>query len=285
MPKTAKVQPLTAFLKGATAAQRAQVDMIQRVFAEMDADNDGMLTVSDVRAYFRAIGRTATDAYTRRWIRDRDVDQDGAVSLAEFVASFALQLDPASHFSAADGSLHAPRADPAPVAVAFGALRLGSSTPEVLDACEATEEYVCKILESPSVSSFWRILVKDDAFHRRIGRLFGGVKLMTAMGFQAEDNGAVLAIRDPNGKSWDTVPQDVKMLLKNRLDELLSHKHALLEPSISNIAAGTSAYTIMLTLPFTHSLTLTLTLTLTHFQYLYFLRHPSCEYKFFNSFI
>ena len=64
---------------------------------------------------------------------------------------------------------------------------------------------------------------------------------MNALGFHSEDNGAVLAVRDPNGHAWESVPQDVRVSLRNRLEELLSHKQALLEPSISNIAAGAPA--------------------------------------------
>lgn len=74
---------LQSFLHGASPAQVAQVEMIQRVFARMDIDGDSLLSLSDVRTYFQQIGRYSSDADTRRWIRDRDVDQDGAVSLPE----------------------------------------------------------------------------------------------------------------------------------------------------------------------------------------------------------
>jgi len=33
--------------------------MIKQIFNLMDADKDGLLSVSDVKAYFRAIGRNA----------------------------------------------------------------------------------------------------------------------------------------------------------------------------------------------------------------------------------
>jgi hypothetical protein len=229
-------------MKGATAAQQAQLKMIKNVFSAMDADKDGLLSVGDVRAYFRAIGRNASDGVVRRWITARDVDQDGAVSLPEFVASFAMQLDPSSR--AAEGAKGVPipsAPEVSPVTVAFGAVQLGNSPTEVLEACSAVEEYVHRILDAPTVQSFWRIFVSDAAFQRRIGRLFSGTKLMYAMGFEAEDNGGVVALRDPNGKRWDTVPQDVRTMLSARLEELQNHKQALLEPSVSNIAAVSTA--------------------------------------------
>jgi hypothetical protein len=231
-------------MRGATAAQQAQIKMIKNVFTVMDADKDGLLSANDVRAYFRAIGRNASDAVVRRWISSRDIDQDGAVSLSEFVASFTLQLDPSSKISdgtSAKGTQAQSAPEATPVALAFGALRLGNSPAEVLEACSAVEEYVHRVLDAPGVQSFWRVYVSDTAFQRRIGRLFSGTKLMYAMGFEPEDNGNILALRDPNGKVWEALPQDVKIALSSRLDELASHKQALMEPSVSNIAAVSAA--------------------------------------------
>jgi hypothetical protein len=233
-----QVAHLKAFLQGATAAQRAQITMIRNVFETMDADKDGLLSMSDVRAYFRAVGRNATDLAVRKWIASRDVDQDGAVSLSEFVASYALQLDPASRFLGADGTPDSANQSTA-IAEAFGALRLGGTVLETIAACDAIDEYLRRILDSPSVKPFWSISLSEENFHRRIGRMFGGVKLMQALGFVLESNGTVLALRDPKGKEWDVVPQAIRADLNKRLEELSSHRASLLEPSISNIAAGT----------------------------------------------
>jgi hypothetical protein len=46
------------------------------------------------------------------------------------------------------------------------------------------------------VPSFWRILLEEKEYSSKIGRLFGGNKLMLALGFSFEDNGSVLALRD-----------------------------------------------------------------------------------------
>ncbi|KAJ1409004.1 hypothetical protein B484DRAFT_403358 [Ochromonadaceae sp. CCMP2298] len=235
----AAVSHLKTFLAGATAAQRAQIAMIRGVFERMDADRDGLLSMADVRAYFRAIGRNASDLAVRRWITARDVDQDGTVSLTEFVGSYALQLDPASQPPDPAGRASAPQVSA--LTEAFGALRLGGTALEVAAACEAADGYLRKILDSPGVRSFWSVHVGEESFHRRVGRLFAGTKLMQALGFQFENNGTVLAIRDPKGKEWDIVPQAVRVALHARLEELHSHRAAILEPSISNIAAVSSA--------------------------------------------
>jgi hypothetical protein len=91
------------------------------------------------------------------------------------------------------------------------------------------------------VHQFWKININDTTYKTKIGRLFGGEKLMLSLGFCLEDNGNVIALRDPNGISWQTVPHDVRKSLMHRLDELRSHRQALDEPSISNVAAVSHA--------------------------------------------
>eukprot|EP01034_Spumella_vulgaris_P024262 gene24262-30582_t len=232
----AATQLLKPFLYNASPAQQAQIAMIRDVFSRMDSDADGVLSLGDVRAYFRTIGRNFSELEARNWISSRDVDQDGVVSLTEFVASYALQMDSGSS-SAQSGAV-----DSSSVAMAFGSLRLGSTVAEAVTACNAVEEYVRRILDAPTVSAYWSIQVNEANFKSRIGRLFGGVKLMTTFGFESEANGAVLALRDPNGKGgWQTVPQSVRVELNRKLEELRSHRNSLNEPTISNLAAVSSA--------------------------------------------
>ena len=61
---------------------------------------------------------------------------------------------------------------------------------------------------------------------------------MLALGFEPEQNGAVIAVRDPTGRVWESLPSDVRIILSNRLSELKSHEQAHTEPSVSNVAAG-----------------------------------------------
>ena len=227
------------FLKGATSAQQAQIKMICRVFEMMDADGDKVLSVSDVRAYFRTIGRSANDHEVRRWIVQRDVDQDGAVSLPEFVASYTPLLDPSSKSTHSKGTAIPPTFGlVSPLATSFGALCLGNSPLEVQQACTAAKEYLHRVLDAPSVQSFWRVFINDEGFQKRIGRLFGGIKFMQSLGFETEQNGAVLALRDPSGKVWNELPNHVKVVLNSRLEELRNLASSLDELSISNIASG-----------------------------------------------
>ena len=235
---------LFEFLKGASPAQQMQVKMIGQVFADMDTDKDGLLSPADVRTYFRSIGRNASDVIVKKWIASRDIDQDGAVSLKEFVASYSLQLDPKSA-THSDNNSHGngnsnsdTEAIISPVTSAFGALCLGNTPSEVAEACMAAEDFIRKILDKPSMQEYWRIFVNDEEYNRRIGRLYGGTKLMIALGFEPEQNGTVIAVRDPAGRVWDSLPPEVRVMLSNRLSELKNHEQAHTEPSVSNVAAG-----------------------------------------------
>ena len=232
---------LSVFLKGASPAQQVQVKMIGQVFADMDADKDGLLSPADVRTYFRSLGRNASDVIVKKWISSRDIDQDGAVSLGEFIASYSSQLDPSSAHKDKDSD-----DEPyvSPVTSAFGALCLGNTPAEVVEACMAAEDLIRRILDKPSIQEYWRISVNDDEYNRRIGRLFGGTKLMIALGFEPEQNGAVIAVRDPTGRVWESLPSDVHLMLSNRLSELKGHEQAHKEPSVSNVAAGSTSYTL-----------------------------------------
>lgn len=228
-----QLKSLTAYLKGATSAQIAQVEMIRRVFNSMDADGDGLLSAADIKAYFLSIGRPSTDQIVRKWIRERDVDQDGVISLEEYVSSFSYQLDPSSH--------HPWLKDSTPsissVATAFGSMKLACSSIELTVAVTAAVGYVQRILDSPSTKEFWKISLNESEFHQKIGHIFGGVKLMLALGFDLEANGQILALKN-NGPPWEIVPSEIRKNLTRGVEELQFHKNSLAEPTISNIAAG-----------------------------------------------
>jgi hypothetical protein len=232
---------VSAMLAHASEQQAVQIDQIKQVFIAMDANGDGQLGFDDVKAYFKATGRTSSDSYVRQWINQRDTDKDAAVSLREFIESFAHLLAP----NTADdlGSHGFPVISP--VTAAFGMLRLGSTTVQIANACAAAQTYVQKVIDSPSVSTYWRIFVNDAGYQSKIGHLVGGAQLMFALGFKLSDDHSMLCLRDPNGKTWDTVPADVRNKMKQALHELLLHADSLNEPTISNIAAVSSAVGIL----------------------------------------
>jgi Ca2+-binding EF-hand superfamily protein len=234
---------LKSFMTGASAAQLVQINMIKKVFTAMDADGDELISASDAKAYFRSINRPSSDLIVRKWIRDRDVDQDGAVSLTEFVSSYAHVLDPASERPLRKGETQPTVTElVSQITEAFGVVRLGCSSLELINCVDAVENYIQRILDSPSTKEFWRLSINDTAFHQAIGRLFGGIKLMQIFQFDLEENGNVLALRtSTTGTTVEAVGIDVRKLLQFQLDELKQHKASLAEPSISNIAAVSTA--------------------------------------------
>lgn len=64
------------------------------------------------------------------------------------------------------------------ISIAFGTLRLGATIPECIDAINAIEEYIQRILDAHSNPIFWRISKKERTYQSMIGRLFGGDKLL-----------------------------------------------------------------------------------------------------------
>ena len=201
----------------------------------MDTDNDGLISASDIKSYFYSIGRPATDAIVRKWIHDRDVDQDGAVSLEEYVASYAYQLDPTSKHPWKNNETS--ELSVSNIASAFGAMRLACSSFELMESVTAAVMYLQRILDSPSTKEYWKISIQDPEFHKKIGHIFGGSKLMIALGFDLEDNGQILALKN-QGPPWESIPVNIRQQLSRGINELTFHKNSLSEPTISNIAAG-----------------------------------------------
>jgi Ca2+-binding EF-hand superfamily protein len=237
---------LKAFFHGKTAAQRAQLAMIRRSFDSLDLNHDQRITADELRTIFRRMGVDSSDRRVEKWIRDRDIDQDDAVSFEEFVLSFGALLQPDTPGWAKVEDTQAiispnDSCGSSPLTLAFGALRLYSSVPECIMAVEYVRDVIQHILDSPTASSYWRVHLAEGHFDRCVGRLFGGVALMEAIGFQLEENGKVLALRDPKGLTWTSVPQYLLKSLQRTKEELEGHMRGLLHPEISDIAAVSGA--------------------------------------------
>ncbi|GBG26827.1 NAD-dependent deacetylase sir2E [Hondaea fermentalgiana] len=77
-----------------SATEDLQLKMIQKVFQDFDVDGDGYITARDLKEALLRRGHDNSDAAVAAWIRSRDIDHDGSVSLAEFTASFAHTVPP-----------------------------------------------------------------------------------------------------------------------------------------------------------------------------------------------
>ncbi|CAM9540300.1 unnamed protein product, partial [Phaeothamnion confervicola] len=219
--------------------RHAQMTLIRASFERLDAHKEGRLTAAGLRTAFRAVGRDSSERAVAAWIRERDIDQDGTVSLEEFAASLHALVPPetagtvsnarvarskvaastgasavkgrspsgagwasggsATAASTASGATAAEAQAEEDVRAAFGALRLCASVFECRRAVEAALEYVRRIADAPGAVAHWRIPLSSPEFDAALGRLLGGVALMRSLGFVLEENGTVLALRGVDG--------------------------------------------------------------------------------------
>jgi Ca2+-binding EF-hand superfamily protein len=224
-----------SFLQGRSDVQRLQLQMIAQAFNKYDVNGNGQVTAAEVRHAFRRMGTDCSEKKVAAWMKDRDINEDGVVTFAEFVASFGAQLD---HQYAAD-SAQAPEQEK-PIASAFGALRLSASVLECVAAVDMVLNHLHAIMKAPASPQLWRIEVSDSVFQRKIGRLRGGVDLLRAVGFELEQNGQMLALKN-GGKPWSRVPEKVLSHLKMMCKQLAAHARGLEHPEISDIAAISAA--------------------------------------------
>eukprot|EP00981_Chlorochromonas_danica_P006231 scaffold1310_cov219-Ochromonas_danica.AAC.6 len=236
------VSVLADFTKNATPAQLAQIRMIRRVFESMDGNHDGMLTFDDIKDYFRRKGRQESDVFIRKWIAARDVDQDGAVSLVEYISSFTPQFCLGGGLSRGNVKVLDKALDKAsPLTLAFGFLAASNPASDVLVAADEILEYINLIISEPQAQQYRVIFVEEEKFTNRVGRVSGGVALLRACGFTPEQQGALLVFRNELGKDYDVVPTAVLNDLRSKMEELRSHRQAFAERSISNLAAVSTA--------------------------------------------
>ncbi|RYH28862.1 hypothetical protein EON65_10585 [archaeon] len=245
MPKTtskSSLKDLSSFTKNASPAQIAQIRMIRKVFDEMDGDKDGVLSVDDVKQYFHSKGRRETDAFIRKWIANRDIDQDGAVSLVEFISSYTSVLDLGGGLAKGNpAQLDKGIQSVTSITLAFGALRAANHERDVIMVCDEVTDLISKIIATPQVAELRTIHTSEEKFHRYVGRIMNATKLLMAFGFRPENNGSLLTLRDESGRDYELVPPNVLKELKSKLEELNCHRQSLTELSISNVAAVSSA--------------------------------------------
>jgi PUB domain/EF-hand domain pair len=232
----------------AAGVSSLQMQLLRQSFSALDASHNGKLSATEVKAALHRMGRDASDKAVANWIQSRDINQDGAVSIDEFIASFNATLTSpvkrngnTSAFSTANDTVIS---EVTSVSAAFGALRLAAS----INECKAAAEYVLKIidavLQAPTTKSHWQIARRQADFHKAVGRFSSGIVLMQAVGYRLEQNGAVLALHSSNSDdtAWSTVPHDVIAMLKEKRLQLSAHIESLHYPATSDIAAVSAAF-------------------------------------------
>lgn len=67
-------------------AEREQVDQIQTAFNLIDTDKSGKISFKNLKQLARELDESLTDQEIREIISEADADNDGEISLEEFVA-------------------------------------------------------------------------------------------------------------------------------------------------------------------------------------------------------
>jgi PUB domain/Agenet domain len=226
-----------------------QMQLLRQSFSALDASKNGKLSSIEVKAALKRMGRDASDNDVANWIQSRDINQDGAISIDEFIASFNATLTSPtkrsgnSAFSTVDDSLIS---EVTSVSAACGALRLAASISECKAAAEYVQKIIDAVLQAPSTKAYWQIARRQPDFHKLVGRFPSGIALMQAVGYRLEQNGAVLALHSNSSNSggtvWSVVPHDVLNMLKQKRLQLSAHIESLHYPATSDIAAVTAAF-------------------------------------------
>ena len=238
-PKTVAHTPGMKVLSvlGKTDIQKLQIHMMKEAFRKYDHAGKGYVTDADVRATLRSVGEDASESKVRAWIRERDLDQDGVVSLDEFVAAYAPLLEHRFLPPGDDDDIDSKNTVAFHIASAVGEMRLLASIVESHNAITGIISILDNMVEHPSVQKYWRISTLDPSFDRRIGRHAAALRILKICGFISEENSTVLALFNPSGKPWSRLPEDVIATIRNTRACLVAHSRALEDPSIGDIGA------------------------------------------------
>ncbi len=230
--KNKKREPseLEKSLKG-DKVREAQLQLCRKAFENLDVDGDDYITPRDLKVAFARDGREAF--MIPAWIAQRDLDQDGAVSFDDFLHSVASSFAVSAKAKPKKGDTDD---DDDAIASSLGVLRLSAKPKDVQDVVSYVQRCLGKVLEAPHEPKYWRISTKE-----KFARYAGGIALVQACGFSLEENGSVLALRDPEGRRWDSVPEEVLEKLKAAKQELEGRSKTLDLPSVPDIAAVSKA--------------------------------------------
>jgi hypothetical protein len=116
---------------------KVHIDLLKRVFEKLDLDKDGFVGIEDLQTHLRSAGVIKSQNFARDWLKEKDIDQDGRISLEEFLLHF---LPKSSIKVSLDNSLKA----------SLGLIRLFCSPTEAVRICESAMEQMSYLLQDHS---------------------------------------------------------------------------------------------------------------------------------------
>jgi hypothetical protein len=149
----------TALLNKFSKHSKQYVDMLRSLFEKMDSDKDGFLSVDDITSHFRKMGIFRSISQSKQWITSKDIDQDGKLSLEEFLSVYLKEQDhhhPQRPSSSKGSSVHPSTAAHhisdfsfSPLNVTLGCFRLVNTVQTSCFLCDCLIEKLYSFLRTP----------------------------------------------------------------------------------------------------------------------------------------
>ncbi len=219
---------------------KLQLSLIHEDFNRLGTLNEGHITPAGLTRAFKLMGKDSSNPTVKKWIKERDANNDGCVDFDEFLLSLStlLPID-GSKYILHDNSEDKGRRQI--ISTAFGYMRLHNSLLRCREATKFVINHINLTLASPNDLSLWYVSLNADDVHSNVGSLFGGISLFEAAGWRVSKvNRSTLVLDTYNGE-WDRVPTDVLKKLDEEKGYLMSHLRSLDHPNIFNIGTVSMA--------------------------------------------
>ena len=226
---------------GKSEVQKVQLQMMKDAFQRYDHEKKGYISEANVRQYFRQNGKDASAPKVRAWIQSRDLDEDGVVSLEEFVAAFGPLLEHPLNDGRESSAVTA--ASPQNrLARAIGQLKLTATAIEV----EQLLTYVITLLKfnlsNPTSKKYWRMALSDADMHAKLMSYPMLMDIFQVAGYVLEENSTVLALSNVTGAPFQSLPKELRKKLEFTITTLQVQERALEHLEISDVGSIAFAF-------------------------------------------
>jgi hypothetical protein len=221
--KVKKSSKLNSVAKNFTSAQKLKFDILRRVFQKIDDDKDGFLSVEDFVKYCKSHGTYRSLAWIKQWISFKDLDEDGKLSLEEFVLSY---------FDVKDEHLHDNK-----MLLSFATIKLLFTNRDAKFILETIMEVMKNSLDSPERVDLQYLSVTNAIFPA-IENLGLVTSFVEAVGFHPHHENKYLFRLIPWNIAQSDVNQALLLPFEGVLHDLFNCYSQLLDSGICELAFG-----------------------------------------------
>ncbi|DAZ98959.1 TPA: hypothetical protein N0F65_000491 [Lagenidium giganteum] len=165
-----------------TSVQRAQLDMIRMVFAEMDCDKKEFLDGDD---FHRSVPNNDLPVWAK--FDAYDIDHDGKIDFTDFVAAFGPCLDHSFDVGNAIDIVPFEKMSLCErVSAHIGQLRLRTGITEALYVLERIAQQGCQLITNANKTDLWKIKAKSE-LGQQLHKHHAAKELLLLFGFREVD--------------------------------------------------------------------------------------------------